>query len=136
MDLQDLIATLIEEHRQMNDLVRELRAALSDQERSLAPELISRLVMIFKQHIADEESQILKILIESYGVRGAQDAIDVFRAHRPIYSIMQRLENLADLSHDELNSRQDELRELLSSHTSAEEGSVFPQTLAAPKRGR
>jgi hypothetical protein len=34
---------------------------------------------LFKQLIADEEAKVLRILIDTYGVKGAGDAIKFFR---------------------------------------------------------
>jgi len=96
-----------------------------------AREALTEVDSTFKQHIADEEGQILKLLIGVYGKKEAEDAIEVFRQHRPIYTLMKAVESLSRLPSEELSSRGDELGRLLVDHTLAEERRVFPRALAA-----
>ena len=95
-----------------------------------AKEVLAEVEGIFKQHIADEEGQVLRLLIETYGRDGAEEEIRVFRQHRPIYALLQRVQSLSRLPPEELSSRGDELRKLLEDHTLAEERRVFPRALS------
>jgi hemerythrin-like domain-containing protein len=93
---------------------------------------------LFRQHIADEEAQVLRFLVEVYGVKGAESAIVVFRQHRPIYQLIREVEKLASLPPERLAVNEMKLRALLMEHTQAEETRIFPNalsTFSAKSRG-
>lgn len=132
LTLDALIDVLVKEHSMMREGLRRARvnAARKDFEGVRAE--LREVDPIFRQHIADEESQILGMLIRRLGVQGAADEIKVFQQHRPIYQLMKRLSELAALSSGELEGKQDELEELFELHTEAEETRVFPRAKASP----
>ena len=82
---------------------------------------------LFRQHIVDEESIILRLLIGRLGVKGAEEEIRVFQQHRPIYHLMQKISEFASLSAAELQTSQEELGNLFERHAFAEEKMVFPK---------
>ena len=84
---------------------------------------------VFRQHIADEEATILGLLIGTLGIKGAEAEILVFREHRPIYLLMEKVGELARKSAAELQGSQEELAALFEEHTRAEEERVFPKAL-------
>jgi len=84
---------------------------------------------LFRQHIADEESQILRLLIGELGVKGAEEEIRVFQQHTPIHTLMQLVGELASKSAAELRNEQSKLRELFAKHAAVEESRVFPKAL-------
>jgi hypothetical protein len=94
---------------------------------------LGELDRIFKQHIADEAAQVLRILLDAYGVDGANEAIIIFRQHRPIYDLMEKVKKLAALPIEELASSEDALRQLFEERTLAEESRVFPRALSTYK---
>ena len=57
---------------------------------------------IFRQHIVDEESQVLRLLVEELGVANAEEEIRIFQQHRPIHRLMQMVSELAGKSAPEL----------------------------------
>jgi hemerythrin-like domain-containing protein len=133
MEFEELISVLIAEHAEMKRDLAKIRRAVSKRDFLSASGILRELDGLFKQHIADEEAQVLRILIDAYGVKGADDAIKVFRQHRPIYDLMEEVKRLASLSMEELASDEDRLRQLLDEHTLAEESRVFPRAMSTYK---
>jgi hypothetical protein len=87
IEFEELISVLIAEHAEMKRELAEVRQAATRRDFLSAPRQLRELDRLFKQHIADEGAQVLRILIDAYGVKGADDAITVFRQHRPIYDL-------------------------------------------------
>lgn len=133
MEFEELVAVLIAEHAEMKKSLAEIKRAASTKDFLSASRTLRELGLLFKQHIADEEAQVLRILIDAYGVEGAEDAIKVFRQHRPIYDLMEEVKKLSSLSVEELSSNEDRLRRLLEEHTLAEEERVFPRAVSTYK---
>jgi hemerythrin-like domain-containing protein len=130
MEFEELISVLIAEHAEMKRDLADVRQAVSKRDFPSASRVLRGLDRLFKQHIADEEAQVLRLLIDAYGVKGAEDAITVFRQHRPIYDLMEQVKKLASLSPEELASSEDELKRLLDEHTLAEETRIFPRAVS------
>ena len=125
MNLEALVAMLVGEHALMGEgLVRAREAASRNNYEAVRTEL-KKLDPVFRQHIADEESQILGLLIEKLGAKGAAKEIKVFQQHRPIYQLMKKVNELASMSASELEANQAELKDLFDRHTRAEEERVF-----------
>lgn len=135
MKLEDLVAVLVAEHAEMKAGLESLRSALGAKDYAAAKARLAEVKTIFTRHIADEEAQVLRVLIDSYGVKGADEAIMVFRQHRPMYALMEAIERFATLSPAELESKEEELKELFGKHTKAEEERVFPWALSARRSG-
>ncbi len=127
MGFQELISVLVAEHAKMKSDLEEVERAVSQKDFASASRTLQGLDGLFRQHIADEEAQVLRILLDAYGVEWADDAIKVFRQHRPIYDLMEEVKKLASLSAEELASNEERLRRLFDEHTLAEEGRVFPR---------
>jgi hemerythrin-like domain-containing protein len=127
LNLEALIAVLVEEHALMKDgLLRARESATQNDYEAVLMELV-RLDPVFRQHIADEESTVLRILIGQLGVKGAAAEIRVFQQHRPIYQLMKKVTELASMSAAELEANQTELNDLFDLHTAVEEKEVFPR---------
>lgn len=135
MELRELVDLLVCEHGQMYQGLEDLGLALAEGDFERAGRTLTSIEAVFKQHILDEEGTILRVLIDSLGVRGAQEAIEVFRQHRPIYALMKGLAEFSKLSVAELASKREALQRLLKEHTTSEEGRIFPMSLALPKQG-
>ncbi|MDG7009362.1 MAG: hypothetical protein JRN16_02335 [Nitrososphaerota archaeon] len=127
MELEALVATLVGEHALMGEGLVRAREAASRNDYGAARTELEKLDPVFRQHIADEESQILGLLIEKLGAKGAAEEIKVFRQHGPIYQLMKKVDGLASMSASELEANQAELKDLFDRHTRAEEGRVFPR---------
>jgi len=134
MEFDELISVLVAEHVKMKGDLAAVEVAVSKKDFDSASRTLKGLDGLFKQHIADEEAQVLRTLIDAYGVNGAEDAIKVFRQHRPIYDLMEKVKKLAALSPAELASSEEKLRLLLEEHTLAEETRVFPRALSTRNR--
>jgi hemerythrin-like domain-containing protein len=132
---EELIALLVEEHGRMKAGMDALRTAVEDDDYVAASRLLGELDTVFRQHIADEEAQVLRLLIGAYGVKGTDDAIKVFRQHRPIYSLMEEIKKLSKLSPEELLEKEAKLKEMFASHAQAEEERVFPWSLSTYRKG-
>jgi hypothetical protein len=129
MEFDELIAVLVAEHGKMKSGLAEVERVAAKKDFDSAAKILKSLDALFRQHIADEEAQVLKLLIDAYGVRGAEDAIVVFRQHRPIYDLMEKVKKLASLPLHELATSEGELRRLFDEHAHAEETRVFPRAL-------
>jgi len=92
-------------------------------------QILKQLDPVFRQHIADEEAQILRLLVAELGREGAEAEIKVFQQHRPIYRLMRTIAELAPKGADDLETEQAKLGELFEDHASAEEQRVFPRAL-------
>lgn len=136
MEFEELITILIAEHVEMKNGLSDLRIALSKDDFSSVTRILNELDRIFKQHITDEEAQVLRILIDAHGVKGADDAIKVFRQHRPIYTLMQKIGEFAALTPEELAARSGELNTLFEEHTGAEESRIFPKAISTYRENR
>ena len=130
MELEDLVAVLVAEHAEMKAGLENLRGVLESKDYATAKTVLAGLKIIFTQHIADEEAQVLKVLIEAYGVKGAEEAILVFRQHRPMYTLIEAFERFVTLTPVELESKEKELNELFGQHTRSEEARIFPWALS------
>ena len=128
---EELISVLIAEHAEIRKELVNLKRFVENRELSSAAEILGELDRLFRQHIADEEAQVLRLLIEAYGVKGADEAIVIFRQHRPIYQLMEEVKRFASLSPEELALNEASLRNMLEEHTQAEENRVFPKALTA-----
>ena len=130
LELDALVRTLVDEHRVMKDGLRIARDSAGTGDYETASTALKRVDPVFRQHIADEEATVLGLLIRSLGVKGAEAEILVFRQHRPIYELMQKVAKLAELPPTELEKSQADLESLFEEHTLAEEEAVFPKALS------
>jgi hypothetical protein len=127
MGLELLIRTLVKEHVAMKEGISKAREAAGKRNFEALSRILRELDPLFRQHIVDEESTILRLLIGKVGVKGAEEEIRVFQQHRPIYQLMQRISEFALMSAAELQASQEELRDLFERHAVAEERIVFPR---------
>lgn len=114
----------------MKEKLAEIKQSASRRDFSSTAEILGQLDRLFRQHIADEEAQVLRVLIGAYGVIGADEAIRVFRQHRPIYQLMEEVKKFASLSPEELASDETKLKSMLEEHTMAEENRIFPKAIS------
>ena len=129
LDFETLIMVLAEEHRKMKAELSNMKEAASRHDFAAIASALKELDPIFRQHIADEESQILRLLIAELGVKGATEEIRVFQQHRPIHRLMQLVAELAAESAAEIENDQLRLNELFLDHALLEERNVFPKAL-------
>ena len=129
LDFESLVGVLVQEHRLMEAGLGRMKEAAGRGDFAEVSACMRDLDPVFRQHIADEESQILRLLIGSLGSKGAEDEIRVFQQHRPIYKLMQLVSELASKSSSELAEDQQKLNELFLEHTYSEEQGVFPKAL-------
>ena len=130
MGLRDLITVLVEEHATMREGLLRAKAASARGDFEAVGRELRSVDPVFRQHICDEESQVLGLLIRQLGKERAADEIRVFQQHRPIYALMQKISEFAALTPEELAARQEELSILFEEHTAAEQNRVFPKALA------
>jgi len=129
LELEALIRVLVEEHTRMKEGLGQVRASVARRDFASASLALKGLESVFRQHIADEEAQVLRLLIDRMGVKGASEEIKVFQQHRPIYQLMQKVKELSALSAPELEANQTRLAALFDDHTLAEEQRVFPKAI-------
>ena len=125
--LDVLIDVLVKEHSVMKESLQRARHAASRNDFQGVRAELQTVEPVFRQHIADEESEVLGFLIRTIGVKEAADEIKIFQQHRPIYIMMMKVSELASKSSVELEASQAELEELFELHTKAEEERAFPR---------
>ena len=130
MELADLVGVLVKEHVKMREGIRRTRTAAGQKDFEEVHRALNDVVLVFRQHVVDEEAQILGLLVAKLGVNGAEAELAVFRQHRPIYLVMQRLGELAERSPAELEADQAMLERLFEEHAALEESRVFPKAVA------
>jgi len=136
IDLETLIKVLVEEHVAMKEGLRLAKQAADRKDFEAVSRALKEVDPVFRQHIADEESQVLRLLIAHLGVKGAADEIKVFQQHRPIYQLMEKVKELAAAPPAELEADQARLDALFDDHTLAEEQRVFPRALALRSKAK
>ena len=127
MGLTSLVRTLVDEHAEMKEGLRNAKEAAERRDFEALAGILRELDSLFRQHIVDEESTILRLLVGKLGRRGAEEEIRVFQQHRPIYELMKRVSEFASMPANELGASQEALRDLFESHAAAEETRVFPK---------
>ncbi len=130
LELAELVKVLVEEHAKMKEGIRKATAAAAGKDFEGVRTALREVDPVFRQHIADEEAQVLGLLIAKLGVKGAEAEIAVFRQHRPIYNLMEKVSELAKLSSAELAVSQSELEKLFEEHTAMEEERVFRKAVS------
>lgn len=130
MELEALIRALVVEHATMRKGLQRAKEAAGKNDFGAVSRTLRELEPVFRQHIADEEAQILGLLVKQLGVKGAADEIRVFRQHKPIYQLMKKVEELAVMPTSELAANQAKLDTLFNEHTAAEEAGVFPRAVS------
>ncbi len=130
MEVAELVQILVREHARMREGIRKARDAATSQDFEGVRRALKDVDPVFRQHIADEEAQVLGLLIAKLGAKGAEAEIAVFRQHRPIYNMMKKVSELAEMSSAELAANQSELEKLFEDHTAMEETRVFPKAVS------
>jgi len=126
----ELITVLVSEHAAMRAGLEKAKEAASRHDFRVVGFELRKLDPLFRQHITDEESQVLRLLVGTIGKERAAEEIRVFQQHRPIFALMQKASELATLSSDELEAKQEELSALFEEHALAEQARVFPKALS------
>lgn len=130
LGLEEMVSVLVSEHGRMKEGLEEARDASAKKDFDSVGRILRELDPLFRQHIADEESTVLGLLVRRLGVKGAEKEILVFRQHRPIYNLMLRVAELAKASSEELEAIGGELEDLFREHAKAEESGVFPRAVS------
>lgn len=129
MKLEDLTGMLITEHEAMRETLLKIAILLNDGKFEEAYVLEKELESILRQHILDEDSQLLKFIIEVKGRQDAGDSIRVFQEHRRIMKLLAELEDWRRESFQELKGNFDEFSHTLKAHMRSEESLVMPEVL-------
>lgn len=125
----ELIRVLASEHGVIREQLRLAKEASERKDFEALSTALKRMEVVFRQHIVDEEAQIIRQLVGELGVKGAEEEIKVFQQHRPIYRLMQAVAELASKKASEFGSEQAALSVLFEQHAAAEEERVYPKAL-------
>jgi len=136
LELEELIALLTQEHEEQRRRLSELTDVLKKRDYARSAELAREFDNSTVQHIVDEENVLLKLFIETYGRKGADDAIKVFQQHRTLHKLTDTISRKAMNSPEELGSMPSEFDKLVRSHFDAEEERIFPWALQTHQRIR
>jgi hemerythrin-like domain-containing protein len=129
LELEELIALLSQEHQQQRKRLSELADVLEKEDCARGAELAREFDNSTVQHIVDEENVLLKLFVDAYGRKGADDAIRVFQQHRTMHKLADTISKNAMTSPEELGSMPSEFDRLVRSHFEAEEKRIFPWAL-------
>ena len=136
LELQELITLLSQEHQDQRKRLSELADVLEKRDYARGAELSREFDNSTVQHIVDEENVLLKLFIDTYGRKGADDAIKVFQQHRTMHKLAETISEKAMKSPEELGSTPSEFDKLVRSHFDAEEKRIFPWALQTHQRIR
>jgi hemerythrin-like domain-containing protein len=95
LELQELIALLSQEHQEQRKRLSELADVLEKKDFARGAELAREFDNSTVQHIVDEENVLLKLFIDTYGRKGADDAIKVFQQHRTMHKLADTISKKA-----------------------------------------
>lgn len=129
LELEELIVLLSQEHQEQRKRLSELADVLEKKDYARGAELAMEFDNSTVQHIVDEENVLLKLLIDTYGRKGADDAIKVFQQHRTMHRLADTISEKAMNSPEELGSMPSEFDRLVRTHFDAEEKRIFPWAL-------
>lgn len=127
----ELIELLEKEHVEFNEMMSRIRRMIVEHKRSDALTNLTQMKEELYQHIVDEESSVLTLLIERFGREGAAEATEIFQEHVDIQSMIEELEDLLTterLSTDEVVKNLDAF---MRAHFRKEDERVFPKALKA-----
>ena len=119
LELEALIALLSEEHQEQRKRLSELAHVLMKKNYARGAELAREFDNSTIQHIVDEENVLLKLFIDTYGRKGADDPIKVFQQHRTMHKLADTISKKAMTSPEELGSMPSEFDKLVRSHFEA-----------------
>jgi hemerythrin-like domain-containing protein len=125
---EDLLDLLMQEHREVEGLLTQVRhAGTAQQRRSIADQLIATLV----RHALVEETFVVP-LIRDYLIHGEESVALHLGEHRELEQLLRDLEGLDGSTHRFMEVVL-ELQFALAHHFAVEEGQQFPRArLAAP----
>ena len=129
LELEELIAVLSEEHQEQRKRLSELADVLEKKDYARGAELAREFDNSTVQHIVDEENVLLKLFIDAYGRKEADEAIKVSQQHRTMHKLADTISEKAMTSPEELGSMPSEFDKLVRSHFDAEEKRIFPWAL-------
>ena len=136
LELEELIALLTQEHEEQRRRLSELTDVLKKRDYARSAELAREFDNSTVQHIVDEENVLLKLFIDTYGRKEADDAIKVFQQHRTMHKLADTISKKAMNSPEEIGSMPSEFDKLVRSHFDAEEERIFPWALQTHQRIR
>jgi len=125
---EDVLDLLMQEHRELEGLLRDLRyAGTAQQRRARADQLIASLV----RHSLVEETYVVP-LVRDYLIDGEESVAQDRHEHDELEQLLRDLESL-DGANPRLMEVVLDLQATLAHHIAVEEGQQFPQVrLAAP----
>ncbi|MEM1583693.1 MAG: hemerythrin domain-containing protein [Nitrososphaerota archaeon] len=128
LDLPQLITILIDEHAISMAKLSRIHNHLLSSDLHRASEILDELKKNISQHIVDEEATILRKALDMFGKEGSKDLIEVFKEHRRIFDLFDRLSRTLEECYQDADLFK-EIRRVLSDHYRKEEDELFPKVL-------
>lgn len=131
IELAELIELLGREHVDFSGRMVRVMEGISHADYKVALSELATIKEDIYQHILDEESSVLALLIRKLGRSGAAEAIEIFQEHVDIQDMIGRLEqhlSSGDTSIEELGASLDSF---MKEHFRKEDEKVFPTALKA-----
>ncbi len=131
MGFTELVELLAKEHVEFNGKMIDIRERirLADFAGALS-ELVAMKEGLY-QHIVDEESSVLTLLIDNLGRKGAAEAIEIFQEHVDIQDMIENLEGLLSTGNTSIEQLGASLDSFMAEHFRKEDEKVFPKALKA-----
>jgi iron-sulfur cluster repair protein YtfE (RIC family) len=129
LEFEDLISVLEKEHTDVMNVMKELDGNLKIEESSGIQDRLRKLKEELLQHMLDEESGVLRILIKAYGKDGSRDAIEVFQEHVDIMDLLRELDLSVTADRQISVELLERLDRLMSEHFRKEGIMIFPWAL-------
>ena len=129
LGLELLIDLLEGEHRKVESELRAVSGMIAARDPGGLGRLLQSLDEELLQHMLDEESGVLRILIKAYGKEGSRDAIEVFQEHVDIMDLLRELD--VSITADRQMSAEllKRLDRLMPEHFRKEDITTFPWAL-------
>jgi hemerythrin-like domain-containing protein len=134
LELKELISLLSHEHQEQRKRLADLADVLAKKNYPRVARLVIEFDNSSIQHIVDEENVLLKLFIDAYGRKGADDAIKVFQQHRTMHKLADAISKHALTKPEDLGSMPSDFDKLVRSHFVAEEKRIFPWALKTQSR--
>ncbi|MCL4412658.1 MAG: hypothetical protein M1526_04810 [Candidatus Thermoplasmatota archaeon] len=130
MEAKELIEKLKEEHNEIPALIDDAILTYQIGNLSGAFPVIAQVREVIAQHTIDEESTILKILLDKLGKDNSKEYIEIFQQHVQITKAVDAAVESTYTGWTETVNLLNNLKQMTAEHHKKEEEIVFPKVLS------
>ncbi len=129
LEFEELVSVLEQEHEDVSAVMRGLDGDIGSRQDEDVVASLRNLREVLLQHILDEESGVLRVLINAYGRDGSREAIEVFQEHVDILKMLAELDDSITVDRKASKELRTTLDALMSEHFRKEDDVIFPWAL-------